>query len=205
MKTTTEIIAKEGWKPLIINFIILLISWLLSCDLISFIAFISFLVLIYCYYNPERIPQDVSRNTILSPIDGEIKNIETTDDGIYLEVYKSFFSHGLLRMPFAGIMNQKSSVHGLLNASPLLGERISLEFFHKDSIANVEAILYPKFFPKSLQLYFDKTNFLMAERIGFFLNGEAKIKIPLNTKLQVCIGDKLLAGSSILGFIVNEN
>lgn len=32
MRTTTEIIAREGWKPLVIGVIVLLLSWLFLRD-----------------------------------------------------------------------------------------------------------------------------------------------------------------------------
>ena len=200
MRTTTEIIAREGWKPLVIGVIVLLLSWLFSSGFLGWLAFIFIVGVLYCYYNPERIPEDIAENLILSPIDGKIENIEKTDNGIYLEIDKPLYFCGLLRMPFEGSMKQKEKINGVLNASPIIGQRTLLEFFHTQGM-KVEMFIYPKAYRNNLHLYFGESKFKVTQRIGFFLKGKARIGIPLNTELKVSVGDRVFAGSSALGYV----
>ncbi|MDE5602432.1 MAG: hypothetical protein K2I71_00705, partial [Helicobacter sp.] len=175
MKTTTEMIAREGWKPLAIGIIILLISWLFSWEFLGWLSFFFIVGVLYCYYNPERIPEDVADNLILSPIDGRIENIEKTDNEIFLEINKPMYFCGLLRMPFEGSVKEKEKIHGVLNASPIVGERILLEFFHTHLGIKMQMLIYPKIYSYNLHLYFGESKFKVIQRIGFFLNGKARI------------------------------
>ncbi|WP_104721662.1 phosphatidylserine decarboxylase [Helicobacter mesocricetorum] len=201
MRTTTEIIAREGWKALGIGASILLISWLFSWGFLAWLAFIFLLGALYCYYNPERIPEDMADNLILSPIDGKVESIEKTDNAICLEISKPIYFCGLLRMPFEGNAKEKEKIYGVLNASPTIGERTLLEFFHTHLGIKVQMLIYPKSYCHNLHLYFGESKFKIAERIGFFLKGSVKIDVPLNTELKVSVGDRIFAGCSALGYV----
>ena len=80
MKTTTEIIAKEGWKPIILALLGLLIVWWLGWTILSVLFAILVVCLAYFYRNSELIPEDIADDCVLAPLDGVIKNIEKKED-----------------------------------------------------------------------------------------------------------------------------
>ena len=197
MKTTTQIIAKEGWKPIIITLIVLFFCWLLSWKFIGFLAFAFLLSFLYFYYNTERIAQDISEDVILAPIDGIITHIENQEDNLSITIKKPICFCGLIRMPFNGVAKKVYHIRGLANAQESTGEKICLEFGKPKN--HTSLILYPKICPRNLFIYFSDSNFREGERIGFFLKGIAKLQLPKNVEIKVSIGDKILAGSSIVG------
>ncbi|MDR1555300.1 MAG: phosphatidylserine decarboxylase, partial [Campylobacteraceae bacterium] len=76
--TTTQIIAKEGWRNIAIVFAIFLLScWM---DFGSHIMFIILLIFITVYRNPERAVEEDDPLAILAPIDGKIIAIERVEN-----------------------------------------------------------------------------------------------------------------------------
>lgn len=212
MKTTTEIIAKEGWKPIILALLGLLIVWWLGWTILSVLFAILVVCLAYFYRNSERIPEDIADDCVLAPLDGVIKNIENKEDGIYLSIKKPICFCGLLRMPVAklgkaGEVLRVEHIKGLKNSDEITGERVKIAF--NSAIAPNESeilesnttlflTLYPKYFSQ-LALYLWDSNFKLGERLGFFLNGNAILQIPLNSELRVNINDTIIGGKTLLG------
>ncbi|MDR2635702.1 MAG: hypothetical protein LBC08_02605, partial [Campylobacteraceae bacterium] len=79
--STTQIIAKEGWRNIAIVFAIFLLSCL--ADFGSHIMLVVLLVFIAIYRNPERIAEEDDPLAILAPIDGKIIAIETAENGFF--------------------------------------------------------------------------------------------------------------------------
>ena len=212
MKTTTEIIAKEGWKPIILALLGFLIVWWLGWTILNVLFAILVVCLAYFYRNSERIPEDITDDCMLAPLDGVIKNIENKEDGIYLSIKKPICFCGLLRMPVAklgkaGEVLRVEHIKGLKNSDEITGERIKIAF--NSTIAPNESetlesnttlflTLYPKYFSQ-LALYLWDSNFKLGERLGFFLNGNAILQIPLNSELRVNINDTIIGGKTLLG------
>ncbi|CAM2893896.1 hypothetical protein [Helicobacter burdigaliensis] len=202
MRTTTQIIAKEGWKILSIVGVIFLLCWLLSWNVPGWISLITFVCLLYFYYNPERIPQEDSKDAIIAPLDAKVKKIETKEDGIYIELMKPICFRGLLRMPFSGYATKEQEVFGLLNAKENNGEYVKIKFCKNEEIDahNLELKLYPTIYSYRISLC-PKQLEKLGQRIGFFLSGKAVIKIPLNTELKVFENDRIYAGQTLMGYI----
>lgn len=209
MKTTTEFIAKEGWKPLGIALLLAFLAFLLSWEVFGFFCWIAFACLLYFYRNTERIAEDTANDSILAPIDGIVKNIENKSDGIYLQIAKPICFCGMLRMPLANLGKcgeaiEVEHIKGLKNANEITGERIVIAFnreINQSDTFNHHTLyltLYPKHFAQ-ISLYLWDSNFKLGERIGFFLNGNALLKIPLDTELKVNVNDKILGGKTLLG------
>ncbi|WP_181881619.1 MULTISPECIES: hypothetical protein [Helicobacter] len=206
MKTTTEMIAKEGWKPIGVGLLLLLLSGLFGWKIFAFLCLLVTLCLMYFYRNTERIMEDNASDSLLSPLDGVIKNIENKSDGIYLQISKPICFCGMLRMPLANLGKcgealEIEHIKGLKNGDEITGERITLAFHRetdKTPTSTLYLTLYPKYFAQT-SLYLWDSNFRLGERIGFFLNGNATLKIPLNSELRVNIHDKILGGKTLLG------
>ena len=212
MKTTTEIIAKEGWKPIILALLGFLIVWWLGWTILNVLFAILVVCLAYFYRNSERIPEDIADDCVLAPLDGVIKNIENKEDGIYLSIKKPICFCGLLRMPVAklgkaGEVLEVEHIKGLKNGDSITGERVKIALdstLHSSQAEILESrtalflTLYPKYFSQ-LALYLWDSNFKLGERLGFFLNGNAILQIPLNSELRVNINDTIIGGKTLLG------
>ncbi|MBX7490548.1 hypothetical protein [Helicobacter turcicus] len=203
MRTTTELIAREGWKPLIIVLFGFLFAVLLNWNFLAFVLLVFALCIAYFYRNLERVPEDVADDCVLAPLDGVIKNIQNKEDGIYLNIKKPICFCGMLRMPLArfgkvGEAVELERICGLKNGKSANGERVKIAF-KRDR--NSEAILYLTLYPRNfsqLVLYFWDLDFKLGERLGFFLVGNAVLKMPLESELKVNIGDSIYAGQTLL-------
>lgn len=206
MATTTEIIAKEGWKLISIALLGVVLMWLLDFDFLGFLCLVVLICLVYCYRNLERIAEDIADDCVLAPLDGMIQNIQNKTDGIYIEIKKPICFCGMLRMPIAkigdyGEVKEIEHVNGLKNGNYISGERIKIAFkpdYNKD--IKLHLTLYPRYFSQ-IVLYLWDTNFKLGERLGFFLSGNAIFEIPLKSELKVNIGDKIYAGQTLLAKI----
>lgn len=203
MKTTTELIAKEGWKALVVVLVGLLLSWLLGWDFLVFVFLVAALCAMYFYRNLERIPEDVADDSVLAPLDGIIRDIQNKEDGIHLNIKKPICFCGMLRMPLAksgkaGEAVELEHVFGVKNGDRVIGEKVKIAF-KRD--AGSKTVLYLTLYPRNLSqlvLYFWDLDFKLGERLGFFLSGDAEFVIPLNAELKVNIGDKIYAGQTLL-------
>ncbi|WP_299549356.1 hypothetical protein [uncultured Helicobacter sp.] len=203
MKTTTELIAKEGWKPLGVALLAFLFAWLLNWDFLAFVFLIVVLSIAYFYRNLERIAEDIADDCVLAPLDGVIKNIQNKEDGIHLSIKKPICFCGMLRMPLARLGRAGEAVElerviGIKNGDEIIGERVKIAFKRdNESKKRLYLTLYPKNFSQ-LVLYFWDLDFKLGERLGFFLSGNAELVMPLNSELKVNIGDKIYAGQTLL-------
>ncbi len=203
MGTTTEIVAKEGWKPIIIVALLLIVSLFFNLKFIALLFCVLLLCLVYFYRNTERIPEDATNESVIAPLDGIIKGIQTKEDGIYLNVRKPICFCGLLRMPVAEVGHSGRAltgafVKGLKSGDSRVGERLEISFFQNEASENaLKLTLYPRIFGQSV-LYFSDSTFKLGERLGFFLKGDALLRIPLESELRVNIGDTIYAGKTLM-------
>ena len=98
-------------------------------------------------------------------------------------------------------------IKGLKNGDSITGERVKIALdstLHSSQAEILESrtalflTLYPKYFSQ-LALYLWDSNFKLGERLGFFLNGNAILQIPLNSELRVNINDTIIGGKTLLG------
>ncbi|TLD83490.1 hypothetical protein LS70_004840 [Helicobacter sp. MIT 11-5569] len=203
MKTTTELIAREGWKPIIVALLGFLLAGLLGWNFLAFVFLVLFVCVVYFYRNLERIPEDIANDCVLAPLDGVIKNIENKEGGIYLSIKKPICFSGMLRMPIAklgkaGEAMKLEHIYGLKNGDSINGEHVKIAFKREsDDEETLDLVLYPKNFSQ-ITLYFWDLDFKLGERLGFFLSGNAVLKMPLKSELKVNIGDKIYAGQTLL-------
>ncbi|MCK9336875.1 MAG: hypothetical protein M0P43_03480 [Arcobacteraceae bacterium] len=190
------IIAQEGFKPLaIVAGIWFVLKFILSCDIIGNLIFLLFIFMAYIFRNPER-EIYTSANEIASPIDGKVVAIDSKDGKSFIYVDVSLLDAHLLRSPDDTKIEIESTRHGIhLNPNTktgkLLNEQIvldcqSLKLHLLSGVCRFDIII-------------NNTGVVpKGKRFGFFLQGVAKIEIDNNIKIPVKIGDKLLAGESII-------
>lgn len=115
--TTTQIIAKEGWKYLLFIFVVFLIS--LVFDLFSWVFLVILFFTAYMFRNPERLPAEDDDMAVLSPCDGNITSISKASyaDGkeyIKVEIQKTLIDASMLRAPTLMSIKKTVRKHGLM-------------------------------------------------------------------------------------------
>ncbi|MDD6055635.1 MAG: hypothetical protein SOW25_01425 [Helicobacter sp.] len=194
MKTTTQIIAKEGYKNLCFVFIALVLCLFFNLKFLAFICGIFFLTLLYFYRNSERIAESIEENVIIAPLDGVIKDIIKDKEKIKIFIKKPICFCSLLRAPFKCEIARVYEVKGLANGDSTLGERVKFNIYNKN--CEMGLILYKKSI--SNIVFYDGSGFRFTERFGFFLSGNAILELPLSVDLRIQVGDRILAGETLI-------
>ena len=204
--TTTEIIAKEGWKYVGLFSILFLIS--LYVAVFQWVFLFILLVTIYIFRNPERIPAADDKMVLLAPNDGTILNISKIilQDGrefLKVEIRKSLFGVSLLRAPIASIISDTKRVHGLFlniedKLSKKLNERAVVRL--KSNSKSIFVIVKAGFFSRSIELFKSIGPLKFAQRFGLLLDGSIELLLPIDVRIKVGVGDEVRAGESVLGY-----
>lgn len=205
MRTTTDLIAKEGIKTVLYTVIALIAFMMLDWGFLSFLASLFLISSLIFFYNPEREAEENDDLAVVSPLEGKVKNIVVKKDTIAVEIENSVIDPHLIRSPL-DITAAKSSVkRGLFLFSSnenreALGERGRLEFDSQGRKFSLELLSgYIKF---PISFYTDREGVAKrSKRIGFFGGGDGVFHMPKKTDLKISIGDNLRAGETLIGFL----
>lgn len=195
------IIAQEGFKPLAITAgVWFVLKFILSFDILGNLTLLFFIFMVYVFRNPER-EIYASANEIISPIDGKVVGIDNKNGKNYILIDVSLINSHLLRMPDDGSVSIESQKNGLhLNPNTkkgkLLNKQLTLSF------NNLKLHLLSGVCRFDI-LINNIGDIPKGKRFGFFLQGIAKIELDEKMKLPVKIGDKLLAGESVIAIKSN--
>lgn len=212
--TTTQIIAKEGWKYLITFGVLFLLAKLFDIDFLEFLFFILFLFSAYVYRNPERIAEEDDEFAIVAPADGKIKKIEKIHEDKYINkqmllvsIESSVLDASITRMPTSGKIKKTAKKHGLFLPlsslkAPLLNERASMVC--ETPMGEILITQIAGIFSPSIDIFKTIGSFKSASRWGVMIDGETRLLLPLESRIKVSIGDSVKSGESILGYF-NES
>ena len=203
------IIAREGWLHIVIAFsvaagVTLFADWLWA---IPFWV-IAFFVLQFFRDPPREVPSD--RNAILAPADGRIVAVEKVQDpylereAIKISVFMNVFNVHSNRSPVDGDVREKWYFPGkFINAdlpkASLENERNAL-WIKADNGADVTCVQVAGLVAKRIICHASPGGHLgRGQRFGFIRFGSrVDVYLPLNTKVNVNIGDKVLATLTVL-------
>jgi phosphatidylserine decarboxylase len=203
------IIAREGWLHIGIAFAAafgatLLLGWLWSIPFWIIACF----VLQFFRDPPREIPSD--HNAILAPADGRIVAVEKTQDpylereAIKVSVFMNVFNVHSNRSPVDGNIREKWYFPGkFINAdlpkASLENERNAL-WIKADSGADVTCVQVAGLVAKRIICHVSPNDHLeRGQRFGFIRFGSrVDVYLPLNTKINVNIGDKVFATRTVL-------
>lgn len=108
--TTTQIIAKQGWIGTGVLLALFLISALFDWTLCGFVSLVFLILWVAMFRNPERIPQTHENNAFVSPVDGIVRDVYSTNNEVHIKIETSFLDVGIIRAPcdvFEGKISQK--------------------------------------------------------------------------------------------------
>lgn len=204
--TTTQLIAKEGWKYLLFTFVLFLLS--LSLDFFSWVFFVIFMFTAYMFRNPERLAAEEDELAVLAPSDGTITAISKIayEDGkeyIRVEIQNSITDVSLLRAPTTLNIKSCQRRHGLfLHKNSILKEKlcemVKISCESKGNLVHMH--LNAGFFSRKIDLYKTIGPLKSTQRFGLLVDGTVELFLPLDTRIKVALGDDILGGQSVLGY-----
>lgn len=203
------LIAREGWPFIAAAFLIALavniwVGWQWALPLWLIAVFV-----LQFFRDPARVIPD-EENAILSPADGRIVAVEEIQDpylnrtAIKVSVFMNVFNVHSNRSPIDGEVHDKWYFPGkFFNAdlpkASLENERNAL-WIKTKSGADVTCVQVAGLIAKRILCHVAPGEHLMrGQRFGFIRFGSrVDVYLPINTKINVNIGDKVRATSTIL-------
>lgn len=207
--TSTQLIAKEGWKYLFFLFFIFVIASIVDC--LEGVIFLLILFIAFIFRNPERLPAEDDELAILAPCDGVINSISKEKINNYelikVTIKKSIFDVSLLRAPTLLNIHKTQRRYGITLpiSSPLskkLGEMAQVECSGLSShvIMKINAGLLNR----NIELFKTVGPLKSAQRFGLLVDGSIELYIDLDSRVKVTVGDKIKAGESVLGYFAHK-
>jgi len=208
----TEIILKEGYPYIIVSGAAFLISLILSFPtLVQLGLFLLFAFFVYFFRNPERIPEEISENAVISPSDGTIISITdsisplTKKESIKISIRLSLFDVHIQRSPIEGEMSAREYIHGEFlylsdEKASELNEQNRVLF--KNEKCEIVVNQIAGFITRRIIMFRDLGPIKLAERYGMIMFGsQVDVYLPKNTILKVSEFQKVYAGESLIGYI----
>jgi len=212
MRNENTPIAVEGYPFIVLAGFVTMFFALLSWKIIAVIAFFLTLFITYFFRNPERnVPED--ENVVVAPADGII---------IYLG--PSSEEHVTTEMTKISIFMSVFNVH--VNRSPITG-RVAETFYNRGKFLDVRderatfenersgllledargtrivVVQVAGLIARRIICYLQKGDqAIRGERYGLIRFGSRlDVYIPMNSDMRVKMGDKTIAGETILGYL----
>ena len=208
-RSDTFIISRYGWDilaPFTLVTLLLLLS--VGFELFTFLLLLSFTFLLFIYRNPERISNYAQEGSILSCVDGHVKEIISIDNspidgkpGFEIVVESGLKDTAVLRSPMASKMHIDKLRHGaMLNTKSLLKElNETADIRFSSSVGDVLVRHTLGSWTRPLRFGVEG-DIMQNQRYGFMINGTSSIFLPSNSRVAIKEGMSLTAGESVIGF-----
>ena len=208
-RSDTLIISRYGWDILFPFAVFLLFALLfIGLNISTFLLLSLFVFLSYMHRNPERISNYGQEGSILSPVDGKVKDIISIEDspidgkpGFQLIIESAYIDTAVLRAPVSSKMSvdklQRGAMLKFNSGLKSLNETADIRF--TTSIGDVLVRHLLGSWTRPLRFGTDG-EILQAQRYGFMLNGETSVFLPSNSRVAIKEGMSLKAGESVIGF-----
>jgi phosphatidylserine decarboxylase len=186
----------QGIRPIIFSFLVTLFFYIFISSFLGNLGFIITLLLIYIYRDTSANIVFKNKENILSPIDGKVFAIDNSNGKQKIYIKVNLCNGHNIKAPQDGEVKIKNYKCGL-NLNPnsykgsLLNEQVTMKFDNL-KVKFISGICNSK-------IYFTQdSNVSQGDTVGLFLEGNAIITPKKQTSLEVKIGDKVIAGQSIL-------
>jgi len=201
------IIAKEGWPFIALAFVVAV--------LMSFTGFWSlpvWVIFVFCvqfFRDPGRVVAGGPKS-VLAPADGRVVVVEEADDpylnrrALKVSVFMNVFNVHSNRSPIQSAVQAKwykpgSFLNAALDKASLENERCALHLKTTDG-RDITCVQIAGLVARRILNYVDAGTPLAAgQRYGFIRFGSrVDLYLPLDTRVRVVIGEKVLATSTVL-------
>ena len=208
MKNNLFPVAKEGRKYIGYTALSFMFFALFDFDILEFISFVALLFFIFVYRNPERLAPNFQKNSVVSPVDGVVTSIEEIDDKDYaykIEIESSYLNVSFLRAPLNASLKSINKKNGArLPKIDDLAKKINenAELIFEDNQKNkVKIIHMAKQSFDGIEIgVIEGQNILQSSRYGLMINGLTTLYLPQNFRLNISVGNELIASESLIGY-----
>jgi len=203
--------APEGW-PFIIPAAVLMLAAFAICWYTTAVMLLLLLAFMMNFFrDPER-STPTGSGLFVSPADGKVIRAEETDGGMRVDIFMNVFNVHVNRAPMAGRITHMQYFPGrFINASfdkaSEENERNRFEMECEDG-CNIAFTQIAGLLARRIVSYVEVGDRIAAgQRIGMIRFGSrVNCEIPVGYQLNVAVGDKVSAGSSVLARrIADEN
>jgi len=208
MKNNLLPVAKEGWKFVFYSALAFVIFSVLDLEFLGFLAFLTTLMFVFVYRNPERDVPTFQEASVVSPVDGVVLSIEELEDDEYaykVQIEGSYLDVAVLRAPFSSLVEEFNITRGtkLPKFNPLaykLNENATIIF--KDTANNKIKISHrlKQSFDEIKIDIFKEQKFQQGSRYGVMVDGVTTIYLPQNFRLNISVGNQVKASESLIGY-----
>ncbi|MBI2411650.1 MAG: phosphatidylserine decarboxylase family protein [Deltaproteobacteria bacterium] len=205
-------IAKEGAPFIAIALFCVIVAWLLGLWWLEFILVPLAVFVVAFFRDPERdVPSD--RDSIVSPADGRVIKVERMRDerllkteAMKISIFMNVFNVHVNRSPAAGrvldiIYNPGKFFNASLDKASLLNEQNALIMQAANgkryAFNQIAGLIARRIVCRVKQ----GVSLKKGERFGLIRFGSrVDVYLPTDCRVSVKVGDKVKAGSSILGY-----
>lgn len=206
-------VAKEGYPFIFMAVFTALIAALLDWVVLSLLFWVVSVFILYFFRDPERVVPNTPR-AVVSPADGKIILIERATDKRYLpgkalkiSIFMSIFDVHVNRVPYAGEISEIRYQAGQFLAANQ--DRASLENENNAVILDVGeerpivTVQVAGILARRIVCWAEKGDKVeKGQRFGMIRFGSRlDVYLPLSTQVEVSVGQRTLAGQTILGYL----
>ena len=208
MKSNLLPISSVGFKYVVSAFAALIIFWIFDVEFLALLSFVLMVAFGFIFRNPEREVPSFEKNSLVSPVDGNVISIEDIQDSAYaykLEIDSTYLDVGVLRTPLDSTLQSIVKRKGArLASTSALFEEINenVELIFVDENSNSVKIVH------TLKRSFDDIvidvkntqSVKQASRYGAMTNGMTTIYLPKNFRLNITLGSELEGSQTLIGY-----
>ena len=193
--------AKDGYYFLTPLVLLALIFWWGGFSEITFIPLVLGVGVMFFFRDPERIITD-DRQAVVSPADGKIIRLDQKENYIFLSIFLSVLDVHVTRAPIEGVITKGEYRAG----------RFRIAYDERASVENEQLVIT---ITGEHELTFSLIAGIVARRIRFWkekgqpvskgdriglirFGSRVDIMLPLHCQCAVKIGDRVMAGSSVI-------
>lgn len=197
MSSKITYLARSGYKGAFWLVGLLAVALFFGLGNLSFLFAVALVFWVFMFRNPERVALHISSNAVLSPIDGEIKQIYSSENSTKVIISSKILDVGVIRSPFDIAEYQVSDTFGiplyLSKAKEFFAPKIVFDFYKGKMTFRPNLFhIYPlRLKTKSLE---------RGERMGFMKAGEVELELS-GVEIKLNVGDKVKGGESVLGYL----
>ena len=203
------IIAKEGWPFIVINLVLILVTFLIGSNLLVWVFCISLIFILQFFRDPARFTS-ADQDTICSPADGRVVFVGSVNDpyknklSLKISVFMNVFNVHSNRSPISGHIERVNYTPGKffnadLDKASLSNERNSIVIVDEKG-RSLTCVQIAGLVARRICCYVaPEDQVKRGERLGFIRFGSrVDIYLPENSTPLVTVGDKIHAHSTSL-------
>jgi len=208
MKSNLLPISSAGFKYVASAFLAFIIFSIFDIEFLVLVSFALMLAFGFIFRNPEREVPSFEKNSLVSPVDGNVISIEDIQESEYaykLKIDSTYLNVGVLRTPLDSTLQSVTIRSGarLATTSSLcedINENAEIIFVDENS-NSVKVVHKLKRSFDDISLDVKSTqNVKQASRYGVMINGTTTIYLPKNFRLNITLGSELEGSQTLIGY-----